>query len=160
MQPSELLLDDGSRLAGFELLDSFDARLPRALKEGSGGAAEFTALLLKGSPSNAGVVVGAGWVEADSVLVVHSAPFRLELFRGGVLQISANERSLLHFEPDQHTHGRRAAEAGEKMEQEGEEEEEGEDEEELTDEERHGGKEVVDYGEDGEKHAVEQSRVQ
>lgn len=70
--------------------------------------------------------------DADSVLIIYSAPLKFELYQAGVLQIMVNERSLMHYEQQQSNSSKvKAAAIGE------------------SDMERHGGKEVVDYGEDG-----------
>lgn len=68
----------------------------------------------------------------DAVLLIYSSPLKFELYQGGVLQIVVNERSLMHYEKVQDLGAKKAAAVGQ------------------SDAERHGGKKVVDYGEDGE----------
>ena len=70
-------------------------------------------------------------IPANSVLLIYGAPLKFELYNGGVLQIVVNERSLMHYEKTQNMSEKKAAAVG------------------LTDAERHGGKDVIDYGEDG-----------
>lgn len=69
----------------------------------------------------------------DSILAVYYSPFRVELYHEGVLTMSANTLDMMHFEEkhdvSKHTRALGASEESE--------------------EDRHGGKEVVDYGEDG-----------
>lgn len=79
----------------------------------------------------------SGVAEPASVVVVHTNPMKIELYKGNVLQVTANDRSLLHFEQQRASDGNRKL-----IEQETENAQESE-------EDRHGGKVVVDYGEDG-----------
>jgi alpha 1,3-glucosidase len=85
------------------------------------------------------------------VLVVYLEPLRVELYTDGVLQITANERNMLHYEHQQDPATRRLSGSVDSDGVAG-----------LSDEERHGGKTVVDYGEDGlaiyEDGSVEQKR--
>jgi hypothetical protein len=121
-QPSDILVDDGSQLAPYKQLSSKKA-LPAALH-----GVDPASYLALGFPSE-----GKGL----GVLVLHLRPMRVELFYGDTLQLSLNERALLHFE----------SEVG------GQEEAQrslAEEEEEAKAEDRHGGRTVVDYGEDGE----------
>lgn len=71
-------------------------------------------------------------IPTNSVLLIYGAPLKFELYHSGVLQIVVNERSLMHYEKSQNMSEKGTTAVG------------------LTDAERHGGKEVVDYGEDGE----------
>lgn len=115
-QPTDLLLEKGLESCAFEELSVTDSRLASLSLPKS---ESFTALLHSKSP--------------NTIVVVHkSTPVIIDLFVDGVLQISANSRSLLHFDkgltqlPNAQTH--KLAEKSE---------------------DRHNGKEVVDYGEDG-----------
>lgn len=72
--------------------------------------------------------------ENSAVLVVHKTPLKFELYRDGVLQISANDRSLLHFESSSGESRKLAASEKDTVE---------------SDEDRHGGKEITGYWEDG-----------
>jgi alpha 1,3-glucosidase len=65
--------------------------------------------------------------------VIYSSPLKFALYNDGVLQITINERELMHYEQQKISSGeiKAAAAIGQ------------------SDAERHGGKEVVDYGEDG-----------
>jgi hypothetical protein len=69
----------------------------------------------------------------DSVLVIYSSPLKFALYNDGVLQITINERELMHYEQQKISNSevKAAAAIGQ------------------SDAERHGGKEVVDYEEDG-----------
>jgi hypothetical protein len=82
---------------------------------------------------------GAPESSSDSLLVVHTAPLKVELYTPeGQLQVSLNERALLHYEDSSHVGGGSDAAGGAAAAAVAEE---------VKD--RHGGKEVVDYGEDG-----------
>ena len=70
-------------------------------------------------------------MDGQLVLVVHESPLSIDLFKDHVLVLSINSRSLMHYEK---TQGPRVV--NEMQDQE------------LKD--RHQGKEIVDYGEDGE----------
>lgn len=82
---------------------------------------------VRGKPDNSFVALPVG----DShTFICHFNPLKFELYRGNTLEIAGNDQSLFHFEWKRE---RRAARLTA--------EEESED--------RHGGKEIVDYGEDG-----------
>ncbi len=73
----------------------------------------------------------------QSLVVLHLSPLRVEMYSPeGELQVSLNERALLHFETSAAPvdGGATGAEGGHGR----------------TEEDRHGGKKVIDYGEDGE----------
>jgi len=79
---------------------------------------------------------------SPEVLVIHLSPLVVELFCGDELQVSLNERSLLHFDshevnpsPDKDVLSRKLTNDVDV---------------EAEDLDRHQGKVVVDYGEDGE----------
>lgn len=67
-----------------------------------------------------------------ALLVVYFTPFKVELYHEGVLTLSANALNFMHFEEKHDASNHRALEAVAE-----------------ADEDVHGGKEVVDYGEDG-----------
>lgn len=74
--------------------------------------------------------------DKPAMLVIHESPLKVELYTPeGDLQVSLNERSLLHYETS--TTGSEQGGDASAQHQEGE----------VKD--RHGGKEVIDYGEDG-----------
>ena len=123
-QPQDILIPDGLTSAPYNILKHDDALVPSALKD----ALQQNLILAFsfGSTTDPAAV-------ADSVLVIYSEPLKFELYQSGVLQIMVNERSLMHYEQQQSSNSKvKAAAIGE------------------SDTERHGGKEVVDYGEDGE----------
>ena len=70
-----------------------------------------------------------------STLVVHSSPLKFELYHGDILQVVANGRSLMHYEVKQVKGDNQENSNSPKDGEQGFD--------------RHGGKEVVDYGEDG-----------
>jgi alpha 1,3-glucosidase len=111
-EPEGIILAAGTMPGRFDLLSKGDARLPMALQGLAEG--ECVALGLSGT----------------SVLAIHMSPLKFELFTDNVLQISANDRDLLHYEWKQsgdgvkkHVH--------------------------VEEKDRHGGKKVVGYWEDG-----------
>lgn len=115
-QPSEILMTNGIKLGSYSLLEKDDKRLPLPIKEKLNIA--NTALLA--------VAFGK-----DSVLVVHAAPLKFELYHGDTLSIAANERSMMHYEiKQQDKRELNAIESSSKAD-------------------KHAGKEIVDYGEDG-----------
>jgi len=69
----------------------------------------------------------------ENILIVDFEPIKFELYVGSVLQVSANERSLMHFEWKRNRGGAAVESAAHQK----------------LEEDRHAGKEVVDYGEDG-----------
>ncbi len=73
----------------------------------------------------------------SSILIIHPSPLRFDLYLDGVLQISANEQSLMHFE---HSSANAAALADSAASASVV----------VEEVDRHNGKKVVDYGEDGE----------
>lgn len=83
---------------------------------------------LKSSAASAEVFVFG----TRSTLVVHAEPLKFDLYYDDVLQFSANSESLLHFEQKIGSSLSAAAVSAERGEQD-----------------RHGGKEVLSYGEDG-----------
>lgn len=66
------------------------------------------------------------------VLVVQYSPLRIELFHNDVLSVVVNDRNLMHFEQKSIINGQRVIDSV------------------NINVDRHKGKEVVDYGEDGE----------
>lgn len=76
--------------------------------------------------------VGLAFDESILIIQTSPAPFLIELYQQGVLQVAANSRSFLHFETTRH----RGNVKGLALEQ-------------KSDADRHGGKDVIDYGEDG-----------
>ena len=119
-QPLDVLLPTGITLGSYKVLQTGDASIPATVHD---AVQRKTALAIAfGSPAT------------TAVLVIHASPLKFELYQGGVLQVSANERSLMHYEQSRETS------TDDKSDQSGKEKVD-----------RHGGKEVVDYGEDGEK---------
>lgn len=124
-QPQDILLPEGLTSAPFTILQHDDALVPPsirgALKQKLASAISFKSTIdSKAVP--------------DSVLVIYANPLKFELYQAGVLQIAVNERALMHYEQAQDSGSRIKAAAAVGQ----------------TDAERHGGKEVVNYGEDGE----------
>ena len=122
-----------TEVAGGERWKPLDLLLPTALQ-----ATPFT-LLERDSPAipRSAAAGGAALTALDlsgpgGVLVLLHRPLRLELYIDGVLTIAVNERDLLHYDKTQ------SKTAAASVEDEEEEEED-----------RHGGREIVDYGEDG-----------
>ena len=122
-----MLLDRGLQTGRYTVLAEGDSALPASLKAVDPNS--FIATSFESFSSGVG--------EAASVVVVHTNPLKIELYKGNVLQVTANDRSLLHFEQQ------RASDGNRKLLEEGEENVQ------ESDEDRHGGKVVVDYGEDG-----------
>lgn len=112
-QPLDLLLAVPSQT--HTAIPAGDSRLPEAVRSLPGDS--FVAI----APSSVGSVI----------LVLHLSPLRVELYRAGVLLVTANERSLLHFEWQRATRHNRALMGN------------------GDDADRHHGKEVLEYGEDG-----------
>lgn len=121
-QPQDTLIPEGLKAAPFSILSQDDDLVPLAVRSAVG--------LKEAIAISFGSTIDPK-VPADSVLLVYVAPLRFELYQGGVLQIVVNERSLMHYEKMQDMGEKKAAAVGQ------------------SDAERHGGKEVVDYGEDG-----------
>lgn len=127
-QPQDILIPEGLAPAPFSILQHDDAKLPPLLRA---GVQQKLVLAVSFSSSTDPTVA------ADSLLAIYSAPLKFELYQAGVLQIAVNERAMMHYEQLQEASGKvKAAAVGQ------------------SDAERHGGKEVVDYGEDGELHPV------
>jgi len=116
-QPTEILMTNGIKPGSYSLLEKDDIRLPINIKE-----------KLKSINTAALLAISFG---KDSVLVVHASPLKFELYNGDTLSITANERSMMHYEIKQHT-GRElnSIDSSAKVD-------------------KHAGKEIVDYGEDG-----------
>ena len=100
-----------------ELLNSGDSRIP-SQKRSFVSSSRLAVALPNGAE--------------HSVLVVDFDPLKIELYVGDILQISANDRSLMHYEWQRS----RGGDTSQRVLTESEDD-------------RHGGKEVVDYGEDG-----------
>ena len=123
-QPQDILIPDGLISARYNILRFDDVLVPPALKQ----ALQQNLIIAFSFGSTTDPAA-----DFDSVLVIYSAPLKFELYQSGVLQIMVNERSLMHYEQQQSSNTKvKAAATGE------------------SEMERHGGKEVVDYGEDGE----------
>ena len=123
-QPQDILIPDGLISARYNILRFDDVLVPPALKQ----ALQQNLIIAFSFGSTTDPAA-----DFDSVLVIYSAPLKFELYQSGVLQIMVNERSLMHYEQQQSSNTKvKAAATGE------------------SETERHGGKEVVDYGEDGE----------
>ena len=117
-QPLDVLLPTGITLGSYTVLQTGDASIPAVVRD---AVKRKTALAMAfGLPSS------------TAVLVIHASPLKFELYQGGVLQVTANERSLMHYEQSKETSNDDKSDQVKK---------------EKAD--RHGGKEVVDYGEDG-----------
>ena len=87
-QPSEILMTNGIKPGTYSLLEKDDMRLPTNVKE-----------KLK-SVNTALLAIAFG---KDSVLIVHASPLKFELYNGDTLSITANERSMMHYEIKQHS---------------------------------------------------------
>lgn len=135
--PPEILLPGGLEVGEFTLLSAGDFALPAALRS---------------LPPSAILAVHFNHASADvsdgpSVLAVHPYPLKFELYHGGVLQATANSRNLMHFEPSKTSPSRNLM--GVVSEPDGSTFSPSVEGSTLSDEDRHGGKTVVDYGEDG-----------
>lgn len=127
-QPVDLLMASGLQSTAFTVLEKGDSRLPSSIKKLGNEAALLA------------VSFGHTNTDDNAILVVHASPLKFELYQGDVLQISANDRQLMHYEPKQSDASRRnllSADDATSASADGQEVD------------RHGGKEVVDYGEDG-----------
>ena len=120
-KPSDLLLNDGIVLADYKILQNKDLNLPIPLHF----IQPDSFVALKSSS------------DVDSVVVIYLSPLKVELYHENVLQISLNERALLHFDST-HTHSQQDQGAGKMGSSDS-----------NNGVDRHGGKVVVDYGEDG-----------
>lgn len=117
-------MPEGLTAAALNILQHDDALVPPSLR--SGMQQKLLLALSFGSTTDSSAA-------ADCILVIYSSPLKFELYQGGVLMIVVNEKSLMHYEQMQNAVGNlKAAGVG------------------KSDLERHGGKDVVDYGEDGE----------
>lgn len=79
-------------------------------------------------------IISKGYVAIafeQSVVVVHTLSFKVELYQGDELQLVVNERSMLHHEEGNANMVEHGATSK------------------ISDQNRHGDKTVVDYGEDG-----------
>ena len=134
MQPTDLLLDTGKQLRSYEVLPTNSPRLPQRLL--SVESSSFVALSVVSEEADASSPTAV-------LVVIHLSPLLIELFHGDELQVSLNERSLLHFESQEviSTPGS-VEETSRKLENDKDVE--------VEDVDRHHGKVVVDYGEDGE----------
>jgi len=136
-QPLDVLLPSGTAPGTFQLLVDGGDLVPAAARAAVQGKAAVAVAFAPSDADGAGAAAGAGALAPDtaSVLVIYASPLRFELYHGGVLQVTANERALMHYEQsraDAAAAAAAAAAGGGKGA-----------------EDRHGGKEVVDYGEDG-----------
>mmetsp|Transcript_15836 Transcript_15836/g.26492 ORF Transcript_15836/g.26492 Transcript_15836/m.26492 type:complete len:939 (-) Transcript_15836:135-2951(-) len=122
-EPPEILLKEGLIASSLEVLATGDSRIPVALM--TPGQDDQPRILCANQPLEG---------EAQSVVAVFLTPFHIELYVDGVLTISANSLNLMHFEEKQAARSRNLASEGSSK---------------APGEDRHGGKEVVDYGEDG-----------
>lgn len=140
IQPTDLLLDTGKQPRSYEVLPTNSPRLPRRLL--SVESSSFVAL---------SVVSGETTTKKTSptavLVVIHLSPLLIELFHGDELQVSLNERSLLHFE-SQEVVATSTTGSDEKTSRKLDYDKDVDAEAEDID--RHHGKVVVDYGEDGE----------
>ena len=140
-------MPDGLQPGIFRQLQPNDALIPSSAKDAVNQKAAFAVAFGASQESAAN---GA----SASVLVVHSSPLKVELYQGGVLQVTANQRSLMHYELRQGTANQRRSLQSVQQQ---------------TEVDRHQGKEIVDYGEDGlaiyadgtkeEKQAVDDTAV-
>lgn len=124
LQPQDILILEGLQSAPFSILQHDDALVPPLLR-----AAVQQKLVVAVSFSSSTDPSAS----KDSLLAIYSAPLKFELYQAGVLQIAVNERAMMHYEQLQSSNVKARVKAAK-----------GE-----SDSERHGGKEVVDYGEDG-----------
>jgi alpha 1,3-glucosidase len=115
-QPDDIVLEDKLQPAQFRSLKAGDAGFPSGLTDSS----DNTLVLEYGLPDAA----------HKNVLVVNSSPFKVELYQGGKAVVSANGRSMFHFEHHRAAPGTSADKKEAEVDV-------------------HGGKEIVDYGEDG-----------
>jgi len=136
MQPTDLLLDTGKQLRSYEVLPTNSPRLPQRLL--SIESSSFVALSVVSEEADASSPTAV-------LVVIHLSPLLIELFHGDELQVSLNERSLLHFESQEVvTTTGSVEETSRKLENDKDVDAE------VEDVDRHHGKVVVDYGEDGE----------
>ncbi len=113
--PNTLLLPDAHKPKAFGMIKAGEDVLPDGLR---------------GLPHAELIAISFG-DESDSILAIHPTTLKFELYYKGMLQASANGRSMMHFE-----HSGVSGSSRKLTETEEEED-------------RHGGKEVVDYWEDG-----------
>lgn len=117
-QPLDILLQSGLSAGHYALLQTGDKGVPEPVRS---------------KLSDKSAIALSFGKDSSSVLVIHASPLKFELYQDGVLQVTANERSLMHFEPTLDLKKEKVH--SQKIEQ--------------NEADRHGGKEVVDYGEDG-----------
>lgn len=110
--PNTLLLPEAHKPKAFRMVKAGDASLPNDLR---------------GLPHADLIAISFD----ESVLAIHPSTLKFELYHQGVLQASANSRSMMHFESSGETERRELSEVEE------------------SEVDRHQGKEVVDYWEDG-----------
>lgn len=122
-KPMDLLLNDGIVLTDYKVLQDKDSSLPIPLH-----FVELDSFIAMKSNSN-----------IDSVIVLYFSPLKVELYHENVLQISLNERSLLHFDSTLNSKDGHATTSTKS----------GNTDTNNSGADRHGGKTVVDYGEDG-----------
>jgi len=123
-QPTDILIDDGKQLKSFQSVDATAGSLPSALK--SIDASSFQAFQFNTEEEGG----------SSSVLALHWSPLKVDLYTDGILQLSLNERALLHYEDAEASGKVAAAAASAPATAEAEAD-------------RHAGKTIVDYGEDG-----------
>lgn len=116
-QPLDLLAPISLISMPFELLAEDDKRVPTSIQN---------------RPK--GTYVCLAFYSSILVLQTSPAPLLVELYTNDVLQVSANSRSMFHFETRRNRQGEHLLSHGESNEDNAD---------------RHQGKEVVDYGEDG-----------
>jgi hypothetical protein len=158
--------------SGFKAIPLIDDRIPNELKEFIGEKKDiwcFSFQLMQSPLSSSegtwtsfilfcekvfkSYFFSKGKLPTESILVLHSSPFKIELYRDGGLLVSLNERNLLHYEHEVSQDQLACLycmillHLCEQMEDLNEDAMAASLT--LTDEERHSGKKVVDYGEDG-----------
>lgn len=117
-------MDNGSKLSAFKELSGSDKEKLSSFS-GLNGVDSASYVALAFTPAGA---------SSESYLVLHTSPVKVEMYSpDGDLQVSLNERALLHYETSTGESGAQAQAIST---------------EDAKD--RHGGKKVVDYGEDGE----------
>ena len=158
-QPPDILLPEGLEKGPYALLPEGDAALPAALR--ALPASSLLALhfnhLPRATLETDSDATALDALDGPSILAVHANPLKFELYQAGVLLATANSRNLMHFEPSRASSSRRLA----AVEADGStatlpptssDSSDGSSDSSASgsrDEDRHGGKTVVDYGEDG-----------
>jgi hypothetical protein len=115
------------QIASYHVLNHGDSRIPKSLN--AINQKEYIAVAFE-----------------QSVVVLHTLSFKVELYYGDDLTLVVNERSLLHHEEEV------AAAANSDVIDQGASSK-------LSDQSRHGDKVVVDYGEDGMSSMIAMMRV-